>query len=168
MTAARGLWRAVGALAMVATVVTGESKDGWVRYRSEAAAGAEFSLEHPAEWKIGAAKGSSSIEIAAPDKSALLYVGAYSKPGSSLDAFAAIKFGVMANLFKPIGSARDMTGAGWKGLLQEGQDREGGRRIILCANRDDTYVSLTLYLDKAGVAKRDSYGRLFESLQFGK
>jgi hypothetical protein len=160
--------RVLGLLAITAALMAADKQDAWVRYHPDAAAGAEFSIEHPAAWRTKPSAGSSSIQIAAADESALLYVGAFSKPASSLEAFAAIKFGVMANMFKPLGPTREVTGRDWKGLLQEGQAKDGGQRAILCANRGDIYVSLTLYLDKAVVARRSYYDRLFTSLQFGK
>lgn len=95
----------------------------------------------------------------------------------SLDEFAKLKLGVQSDIFRPgrpVRPVRRMQGPGWNGLLQEADDvrpdRKGNtRRVVLCANHNDPYVSLSLYLDPQELTpKQKYYERLFTSLRFGQ
>ena len=92
----------------------------------------------------------------------------------SLDEFAKLKLGVQSDIFGPVGPVSTMQGPGWNGLLQEADDvrpdRKGNtRRVVLCANHNDPYVSLSLYLDPQELTpKQKYYERLFTSLRFGQ
>ena len=84
--------------------------------------------------------------------------------------FAEQKFGVQPELFKPLGPARAMEGAGWSGLVQDAEAIQGGdrvRRRILCAKHEGLYVSLAFYLDPKELAAPEvDYDRFFSSLRF--
>lgn len=149
-----------------APVITTEG--GWVKYQHEAAG---FSLEHPADWQV-TSRGAVSIHIAHPTKAAHLFISSFTMPEGALEDFAEAKFGVQAEIFKPIGPARPMTGVGWSGLVQEAETEQEGqraRRRILCARHESLYVSLALYVDPTELAEHEKdYERLFTSLRFGE
>jgi hypothetical protein len=144
------------------TVVEG----GWVKYQHKTA---QFSLEHPADWSVHE-ENPVSIHIAHPSKPVHLYVAAFRMPQGTLKDFAQQKFGVQAEIFKPLGDARALDGSGWSGLVQEAEASRGTdrvRRRILCARHGDLYVSLALYMDPTQLAAPgEDYERLFTSLHF--
>lgn len=143
----------------------------WVKYRHT---NASFSLEHPPNWRVERAEGSISTHLSHPKEPVHLFVAAFIMNEGALDEFAKSKFGVQSDFFGPVGPARKMQGPGWNGLLQEadhvGPDRkESTRRVVLCANHDNLYVSLSLYLDHQDLASRQKYyERLLTSLRFGE
>jgi hypothetical protein len=145
------------------TVVEG----GWVKYHHKTA---NFSLEHPANWRVVSEKGVVSIHIAHPTKPVHLFVSAFIMHDGTLQEFAELKFGAQPEIFKPLGPARTMEGVGWSGLVQEAEaadDGERARRRILCAQHGDLYVGLALYIDPNELAAPDEdYERLFKSLRF--
>lgn len=140
----------------------------WIRYQPEVRSGPGFSFEHPADWRVGNVEGSSAIQFTSPDEAAFLYMSAFAKPGGTLEDFAAFRFAVQAEVFAPVGPAVPLRGSGWNGLLQEAEDKEKARRVLLCANSGDVFVTLSLYTSSAEyLARRSHYGRLFTSLEFG-
>ena len=140
---------------------------GWVKYQHETAG---FSLEHPAAWSVVSGKNAASIHIAHPTKAAHLFVSVFAMPEGSLREFAELKFGFQQEIFRPLGPARAMEGAGWSGLVQEAEAAQGeerARRRILCAQHGDLYVVLALYFDPRDLAEPgQDYERLFTSLRF--
>jgi hypothetical protein len=140
---------------------------GWVKYRHKTAG---FSLEHPADWRVDRPKGGVSVHIAHPTKPVHLFASAFTMAAGTLQDFAAQKFGVQPETFRPLGPARAMEGVGWSGLVQDAEATQGeehARRRILCAKHGDLYVSLALYADPKELAVPDAnYERLFTSLRF--
>jgi hypothetical protein len=140
---------------------------GWVRYRHQTAG---FSFEHPAGWTEDKRKVAVSIRISHPTKPVHVFASAFRMPEGTLREFAEQKFGVQPELFKPLGPARNMEGAGWSGLVQDAEAIQGGdrvRRRILCAKHEGLYVSLALYLDPKELAAPEvDYDRFFSSLRF--
>lgn len=140
---------------------------GWVKYQHKTAG---FSLEHPADWRVVSEKGVISVHIAHPTKPVHLFASAFTMAEGTLRDFAELKFGVQAEIFRPLGPARTMEGVGWSGLVQEAeviQNGERARRRILCAKHGYLYVSLALYIDTKELASPDEdYQRLFTSLRF--
>lgn len=139
---------------------------GWVKYQHKTA---NFSLEHPPDWRVVSEK-TVSIHIAHPTKAVHLFVSAFSMQGGTLREFAELKFGAEPEIFKPLAPARTMEGVGWSGLVQEAEAAASGERArkrILCAKHEDLYVSLALYIDANELAAPDEdYERLFSSLRF--
>ncbi len=139
----------------------------WIRYRPDVRSGPGFSLEHPADWRVGPVEGASAIQFVSPDETEFLYMTAFAKPGGTLEDFAAFRFAVQAETFAPAGPAVELRGAGWRGLIQEAEDKEKARRILLCANSGEVFVTLSLYTTSADYfARRPHYGRFFTSLTF--
>ncbi len=143
----------------------------WVRYHH---ATAGFSLEHPGDWKVDRPKESVAVHMAHPTKAVHLFVAGFDMDAGFLRQFADMKFSAQADLFRALGSARQMDGPGWQGLVQEAETirTEGGkhaRRLMLCAGRNSRYVSLTLYLEPDELAENGTYyERIFTSLRFGE
>jgi hypothetical protein len=141
----------------------------WVRYQQTIGPRALFSFEHPKTWLVKPVAGAGSTEFSSPDDSASLFLAIFARTGGSLDDFSVVKFSVQSELFKGLSPARDFSGSNWKGLLQEAQDKAGERRVIVCANSGDFYVSLSLYVtSKDFIARRAFYERLFKSVQFSR
>jgi hypothetical protein len=144
------------------TVVEG----GWVKYQHKTA---NFSLEHPPDWRVVSEK-TVSIHIAHPTKPVHLFVSAFTMHSATLREFAELKFGAEPEMFKPLGPARTMEGVGWSGLVLEaeaGANGERARKRILCAKHEDLYVSLALHIDAGELAAPgEDYERLFRSLRF--
>lgn len=140
---------------------------GWAIYRHKTAA---FTFEHPAAWSVVSEKAGVSIHISHPTKAVHLFAAAFTMPEGTLQAFADQKFAVQREIFKPLGTARAIEGAGWHGLIEDADAAEGGeraRRRMLCAQHGDLFVSLTLYVDPSELAGPDGdYGRVFTSLRF--
>ena len=141
----------------------------WVTYRHK---NADFTLEHPADWKEESGKGAISIHFAHPRAPVHLFVAAFILSEGSFQEFASMKFGVQPEIFGPVGSVRTLDGPGWTGLVQEAVDirperKDDTRRLMLCTGHGDLYVSLTLYADPQELeARRQYYERIFTSLRF--
>jgi hypothetical protein len=143
------------------------AQGGWVRYQHGSAG---FSLEHPADWTVVSDKAAVATHIAHPTKAVHLFASAFTMPAGTLKDFAEAKFGVQPELFKPLGPARSLDGAGWNGLVQDAEANEGAehaRRRILCAQHGNLYVSLALYVDPKEIpGQEEVYERIFSSLRF--
>jgi len=141
----------------------------WVTYRHK---NADFTLEHPADWKEESGQGAISIHFAHPRAPVHLFVAPFVLSEGSLEEFAKMKFGVQPEIFGPVGSVRTLDGPGWTGLVQEAVDirpdrKDDTRRLMLCAGHGDLYVSLTLYADpQEPEARRQYFERIFTSLRF--
>jgi hypothetical protein len=143
----------------------------WVRYRHETAG---FSLEHPADWKVGNPNAGISVHLSHPTKAVHLFASAFDMAEGSLQKFAELKFGVQPELFKAVGPTRTLDGPGWNGLVQEAETLEiqhgkHARRLMLCAGHASRYVSLTIYLDDDELTQNGKeYERILASLRFGE
>jgi hypothetical protein len=140
----------------------------WTRYQVPKTS---FSFEYPSAWKVGPSVDSpGTIEIATADESVSALVTTFTpKPGSSFEKFTDDTFAFAAERLKPVGPAREMSGIGWKGLLQEAEGTDKDRRLVLVVNGGDRYLSLSLYVDsKEFLANRAYYERMFTSVKVGK
>lgn len=141
----------------------------WVTYRHK---NADFTLEHPADWKEESGQGAISIHFAHPRAPVHLFVAAFVMSEGSFEEFAKMKFGVQPEIFQAVGPAKALDGPGWTGLEQEATDirpnrKDDTRRLMFCAGHGDRYVSLTLYADAPELdARRQYYERIFTSLRF--
>jgi hypothetical protein len=131
-----------------------------------------FAFDYPQEWRFE--RGEGHLHAFDRNDSVHLFVSGFKKPGESLEAFARLRFGVQADLFTRIETPHGVAGDGWQGLLEEADDltpsrKENTRRVLLCAKRNDLFVTVALYLEPQEWAKRRTqYDRIFESLRFVK
>jgi hypothetical protein len=150
---------------------TPAEEGAWVTYSHEKA---DISFEHPAGWEVRPGQGSILAHLSHAEPPVHLVVAAFYMREGSLEDFAKLKLDAQRDIFRPVGPSRKIQGPGWEGLLQDADDirpgrTENTRRVVLCANHKDRYVSLSLYLDPREFTPRQKYyERVFTSLRFGQ